>query len=74
MAATRIRKTFHYPDSDDEETVEAGLDAQGTYPLIQSKELGARSGVSKSREVSSINPQHVCDQLERLEAAILFVS
>lgn len=31
MAATRLRKTFHYPDSsDDEDTVEAGMDAQGT--------------------------------------------
>lgn len=31
MAATRLRKTFHYPDSsDDEDTIEAGLDAQGT--------------------------------------------
>jgi hypothetical protein len=31
MAATRLRKTFHYPDSsDDEDTVEAGMDLQGT--------------------------------------------
>lgn len=28
MAATRLRKTFHYPDSsDDEDTVEAGMDS-----------------------------------------------
>lgn len=34
MAATRLRKTFHYPDSsDDEDTVEAGMDAQG-IPLL----------------------------------------
>ena len=31
MAATRLRKTFHYPDSsDDEDTVEAGMDLEGT--------------------------------------------
>jgi hypothetical protein len=38
MAATRLRKTFHYPDSsDDEDTVEAGMDLEGishtTLPL-----------------------------------------
>ncbi|KAJ4406018.1 hypothetical protein N0V91_004902 [Didymella pomorum] len=35
MATTRIRKTFHYPDSsDDEDTVEAGLDAQDQAALL----------------------------------------
>ncbi|KAF2998162.1 hypothetical protein E8E13_002886 [Curvularia kusanoi] len=35
MAATRLRKTFHYPDSsDDEDTVEAGMDAQDRETLI----------------------------------------
>ncbi|KAF9693720.1 hypothetical protein EKO04_008144 [Ascochyta lentis] len=37
MAATRLRKTFHYPDSsDDEDTVEAGLDAQDQAHLLNS--------------------------------------
>ena len=32
MAATRLRKTFHYPDSsDDEDTIEAGMDLEGTF-------------------------------------------
>lgn len=35
MAATRLRKTFHYPDSsDDEDTVEAGMDAQDQATLL----------------------------------------
>ncbi|KAF2625400.1 hypothetical protein BU25DRAFT_412837 [Macroventuria anomochaeta] len=35
MATTRLRKTFHYPDSsDDEDTVEAGLDAQDQETLL----------------------------------------
>ncbi|KAJ8112969.1 hypothetical protein OPT61_g4791 [Boeremia exigua] len=35
MAATRLRKTFHYPDSsDDEDTVEAGMDAQDQETLL----------------------------------------
>ncbi|KZM25057.1 uncharacterized protein EKO05_0007569 [Ascochyta rabiei] len=37
MAATRLRKTFHYPDSsDDEDTVEAGMDAQDQAHLLSS--------------------------------------
>jgi hypothetical protein len=33
MATTRLRKTFHYPsDTDDEETLEDGMDAQGPPP------------------------------------------
>jgi hypothetical protein len=33
MATTRLRKTFHYPsDTDDDETLEDGMDAQGAYP------------------------------------------
>jgi hypothetical protein len=32
MAATRLRKTFHYPsESDDEDAVEQGMDEQGTH-------------------------------------------
>ncbi|KAH6639626.1 hypothetical protein C7974DRAFT_135583 [Boeremia exigua] len=35
MAATRIRKTFQYPDSsEDEDTVEAGMDAQDQETLL----------------------------------------
>ncbi|KAG9199860.1 hypothetical protein G6514_007858 [Epicoccum nigrum] len=35
MAATRLRKTFHYPDSsDDEDTVEAGMDLQDRETLL----------------------------------------
>lgn len=32
MASTRLRRTFHYPsESDDEETLEQGMDEQGTF-------------------------------------------
>lgn len=32
MAATRLRRTFHYPsESDDEDAVEEGMDERGTY-------------------------------------------
>jgi hypothetical protein len=32
MAATRLRRTFHYPsESDDEDAVEQGMDEQGTF-------------------------------------------
>jgi hypothetical protein len=49
MATTRIRKTFHYPDSsDDEDTVEAGLDAQGTFPLAQPPSIKTLSGLFAS--------------------------
>jgi hypothetical protein len=36
MAATRLRRTFHYPsDTDDDDTVEQGMDAQGkVLPLL----------------------------------------
>jgi hypothetical protein len=37
MAATRLRKTFHYPtESDDEDAVEQGMDEQGKYLLLAS--------------------------------------
>ena len=34
MAATRLRRTFHYPsDTDDDDAVEEGMDEQGTHTL-----------------------------------------
>ncbi|KAF1926029.1 uncharacterized protein M421DRAFT_94172 [Didymella exigua CBS 183.55] len=45
MATTRLRKTFNYPDSsDDEDTVEAGLDAEDQAEILSS--LHAQDGSS----------------------------
>jgi hypothetical protein len=36
IAAQRLRKTFKYPsDSDEEDAVEAGMDAQGLSPFLR---------------------------------------
>jgi hypothetical protein len=60
IAAQRLRKTFKYPsDSDDEDAVEAGMDAQGLTPrTIHPQPTPTRSRYSLYRSSQSCSTSH----------------
>jgi len=58
VAAQRLRKTFKYPsESDDEDTVEAGMDEQGTLPSPPCLIPALLTGIHRPRSPTP-NPQH----------------